>query len=44
MEFVAPAVVVGGCSARHTTCVTHALVGPDAAIRAAAQGLLGVSV
>lgn len=44
MEFVAPAVVVGGCTARHTACVTHALVGPDDAVRAAGAALLGVAV
>ncbi len=44
MEFVAPAVVVGGCMARHTACVTHALVGPDDAVRAAGAGLLGCRV
>lgn len=44
MEFVAPAVVVGGCTARHTTCVTHAMVGPDAAVRAAGAALLGCTV
>ena len=44
MEFVAPAVMVGGCTARHTACVTHALVGPDAAVREAGAALLGVSI
>lgn len=44
MEFVAPAVVVGGCEYRETSCVTHVLVGPDAAIRAAGEKLLGVTI
>ncbi len=44
MEFVAPAVVVGGCKSRHTACVTHVLVGPDDAVRAAGAGLLGCAV
>jgi hypothetical protein len=44
MEFVAPAVMVGGCEYRHTPCVTHALVGPDAAVKAAGRTLLGVDV
>lgn len=44
MEFVAPAVVVGGCESRSSTCVTHALVGPDDAVRAAGRALLGVEI
>ncbi|CAN0385710.1 unnamed protein product, partial [Laminaria digitata] len=44
MEFVAPAVVVGEVEERETSCVTHALVGPDDAVRAAGEMLLGVAV
>ena len=44
MEFVAPAVQVGGTPHRSTPCVTHALVGPTDAIRAAGHALLGVRV
>ena len=44
MEFVAPAVVVGEVEERETSCVTHALIGPDAAIKAAGEKLLGVSI
>jgi hypothetical protein len=42
MEFAAPMVTVGGCEHRSTSFVTHALVGPDAAIREAGRALLGV--
>lgn len=44
MEFVAPAVEVGGCEYRHTPSVTHVLAGPDDAVRSAGQALLGVPV
>ncbi|MEE9405114.1 MAG: DUF6786 family protein [Algisphaera sp.] len=44
MEYVTPAVVVGGCQHRNTACVTHAMVGPDALIREAGEALLGVAV
>lgn len=44
MEFVSPAVIVGGCEHRSTSCVTHVLAGPDAAIKAAGRALLGVDV
>lgn len=44
MEFVAPAVEVGGCEYRHTPSVTHVLVGPDDAVCAAGEMLLGARV
>lgn len=44
MEFVAPAVIVGGVESQSSTCVTHVLAGPDDAVRAAGEALLGVSV
>ena len=44
MEFVAPAVVVGEIETRASSCVTHVLVGPDEAVRAFGETLLGVSV
>ena len=44
MEWVAPAVVVGGCEYRFTPCVTHVLVGPDEAVRQAGEALLGCVV
>jgi hypothetical protein len=44
MEYVAPAVQVGGCEYRHSSCVTHAMVGPESAVREAGRGLLGVGL
>lgn len=44
MEFVAPAVIVGGAESQVSSCVTHVLAGPDNAVRAAGEALLGVSV
>ncbi|MEL7088989.1 MAG: DUF6786 family protein, partial [Planctomycetota bacterium] len=44
MECVFPVVTVGGAEQRVDDCVTHVLVGPDAAVRAAGEKLLGVSV
>ncbi len=44
MEFVAPAVAVGGTTYRSTLSVTQALVGPDDAIHEAGRALLGVEV
>ena len=44
MEFVSPAVTVGGRAAQHTTCVTHVLVGPDAGVGAGGGMLLGCGV
>ena len=44
MEYVAPAVVVGGCEYRHSACVTHVLAGPTDAVREAGGALLGVEI
>lgn len=45
MEYHDPAVIVGnGPASRHGTSVTHALAGPDDAIRAFGQQLLGAPV
>ena len=44
MEHHDPAVVVGGCQQRTGHSVTHLLAGPDPAIRAAGQALLGVPI
>ncbi|MEM8739631.1 MAG: DUF6786 family protein [Planctomycetota bacterium] len=43
MEFVAPAVVVGEVDRREASCLTHVLVGPDAAVREAGEAMLGVA-
>jgi len=44
MEFVAPAVIVGGVESQSSSCVTHVITGPDDAVRAAGERLLGVAV
>lgn len=44
MEFVAPAVIVGGDESQSTSCVTHVIAGPDDAVRAAGEVLLGVKI
>ncbi|MEM9418195.1 MAG: DUF6786 family protein [Planctomycetota bacterium] len=44
MEYVAPAVIVGEVESRAVTCTTHVLAGPDAAVKAAGEALLGVAV
>ena len=42
MEFLGPAVIVGGCEYRHCAAVTHVLAGPPDALREAGRSLLGV--
>ncbi|MEM1109913.1 MAG: DUF6786 family protein [Planctomycetota bacterium] len=44
MEYVAPAVVVGENETQASGCLTHILAGPDEAVRAIGERLLGVSV
>ncbi len=44
MEFVSPAVVVGGCEYRHSSCVTHVLAGPEDSVRTAGSALLGTAI
>ncbi|MEM1028528.1 MAG: DUF6786 family protein [Planctomycetota bacterium] len=44
MEFVAPAVIVDEVETQTTGCVTHVIAGPDDAVRAAGEKLLGVAI